>query len=243
MKVLAINGSPRGAHGATWWVLEKFLKGAASAGASCDVIHLATRKIHPCTGELACWFRTPGQCIHKDDMDPILDAMREADALVLATPVYVDGMSGTLKNCIDRMVPVADPHIELRGDHCRHPVRGAARTKRIALVAGCGFFELDNFDPLVAHAQAICRNLGAEFAGALLRPAAPMFPSIPTIHPLFFRIRAVTKAMEQAGKELALEGRISDATAKAAAADVISRERYVDEANRWFDKELAKLKD
>ena len=63
-------------------------------------------------------------------MDPILDAMREADALVLATPVYVDGMSGTLKNCIDRMVPVADPHIELRGDHCRHPVRGAARTKR-----------------------------------------------------------------------------------------------------------------
>jgi multimeric flavodoxin WrbA len=242
MKILAINGSPSGTHGATWWVLEKFLKGIEAAGEKAEVIHLAGKKIHSCAGELACWLKTPGKCIYKDDMEPILAAINEAEALVVATPVYVDGMTGLLKNCIDRMVPTADPHIEFRDGHCRHAGRNESRIKRVALVSVCGFFELDNFDPLVTHVKAICRNMGADYAGAVLRPAAPMFPSIPTIHPLFFKIRAVTKAFEQAGREFAASGKISDEAARAAGEEVVSKDKYVEECNKWFDKELAKIK-
>lgn len=241
MKILAINGSPKGTRGTTWWVLEKFLKGVAEAGGEARVIHLAEKKIRSCTGELACWFKTPGRCIHLDDMEEILGAGAGAEALVLATPVYVDGMTGLLKNCIDRMVPIVDPHILLEDGHCRHPSRGRFAIARVALVSTCGFFEPDNFDPLVTHVRAICRNLHADFAGAVLRPAAPLFPEIPTIHPLFFKIRAVTKAMQQAGREFASAGKISDEATRAAAAEIIPRETYLEHANRAFDGYLKML--
>lgn len=88
-----------------------------------------------------------GRCIFSDDMDGVMAAMKAADALVLATPVYVDGMTGLMKNCIDRMVPVADPHFEMRD--------GAAVTRGEAAPASAGWrssrpadFELENFDPL-----------------------------------------------------------------------------------------------
>ena len=242
MKILAINGSPSGTGGSTWWVLEKFLKGAAEAGAETEVVQLAGKKIHHCTGELACWFKTPGRCVFSDDMDGVMAAMKAADALVLATPVYVDGMTGLMKNCIDRMVPVADPHFEMRDGRCRHPRRVGTGIGRMALVSTCGFFELENFDPLVAHVKAICANLGVDFAGSVLRPAAPMFPSLPTIHPLFFRIRSVAKGIERAGREFASDSRISDEAARAASADIISKEKYFEEANGWFDKKLAGIR-
>ena len=41
---------------------------------------------------------------------------------------------------------------------------------KIVLVCNCGYWEMDNFNPLLAHVKAICRNTDREFAGALLRP-------------------------------------------------------------------------
>ena len=171
----------------------------------------------------------------------VFDAGDGAEILLIATPIYVDGMTGLLKNFIDRIVSSADPHFEMRDGHCRHPSRKERALKRIALLSGCGFPELDNFDPLVAHIRAICKNMNATYAGAVLRPAAAVFPSIPTIHPLFFKIRAISKAIEQAGRELVLEGKISDKTAEEAAAELIPREEYYKNANAWFDEELKKL--
>jgi multimeric flavodoxin WrbA len=47
MKLLVFQGSPR-PKGYTQMVLEKFLQGAASKGASSEVIRLAGKRIHPC---------------------------------------------------------------------------------------------------------------------------------------------------------------------------------------------------
>ncbi|MFH0799279.1 MAG: flavodoxin family protein [Pseudomonadota bacterium] len=238
--MLAINGSPRGRGGATWWVLERFIQGVEEAGGKVEVIQLAGKNIHHCTGELSCWFKTPGKCIHNDDMEEILSAVATANAFIIATPVYLDGMTGLLKNCMDRMVPTVSPHFELKDGHLRHAARKFA-ARSVALVSTCGFFELDNFGPLVAHVKAICRNMDAEFAGAVLRPAAPMIPEIPTIHPLFFKLRSLTKAIRQAGKEFVKEGRISDEIGRAVSADIVSREKYFQEANSHFDKVLKKI--
>ena len=236
MKFTAINGSPRASNGVTWWVLEKFIQGIEDAGEKVQVINLADKKIHHCTGELACWFKTPGKCIHKDDMGEILAGLAPTENLIIATPVYVDGMTGLMKNFFDRIVPCADPHFEMRNGHLRHLERGSIKIKRVALVSVCGFFELDNFNPLVEHIKAICKNMNAEFSGAVLRPAGPMFPEIPTIHPLFFKLRALTKAIKQAGNEFASSGKISAETASAISADVITKEDYFKRANEYFDK-------
>lgn len=240
MKTLIINGSPRGKQGATWWVLERLLQGMEKSGAEVDAIELQGKRIGPCSGDFACWFRTPGQCMHHDDMDGVLAAMHEAELLILATPVYVDGMTGILKNCLDRMIPLLDPHMELREGHLRHPA-ATPMPKRVALVATCGFAELDNFDPLVAHVKAICRNMNAPFAGALLRPMAPAMPHLGLLHP--FKMHAVTKAIKRAGEELARDGSISAEAAAEAGAEVITPEEYQKLANQEFDKMLRKAKD
>jgi putative NADPH-quinone reductase len=239
MKILVINGSPRGTHGTTWWVLERFIQGMRDAGGEVETIHLAGKKISPCNGDLACWFQTPGQCIHHDDMDPILAALSAAETCVLGTPIYVDGMTGLLKNCIDRMIPLVDPHFELRDGHLRHPPAGHLPA-RYALVATCGFSELDNFDPLVMHIRAICRNASAAYAGAILRPAAPILPFGGMLHP--FKTYAVAKAIRKGGEELVRTGKISQETEAEAAAEIISRESYERNANKHFEKMLKKLK-
>ena len=100
----------------------------------------------------------------------LIPRMAEADVWVFATPVFVDGMSGPMKNFLDRLIPLILPFYELRDGHCRKP-RGAGTKKgTIALVSNCGFWEMDNFDPLLAHMKAITKNFDREFAGALLRP-------------------------------------------------------------------------
>lgn len=38
------------------------------------------------------------------------------------------------------------------------------------LVSNCGFWEMDNFDPIIVHMKAFCRNASLDFAGALVRP-------------------------------------------------------------------------
>lgn len=90
--------------------------------------------------------------------------------------------------------------------------------------------------------RAICANLGVDFSGAPLRPAAPMFPSLPTIHPLFFRIRSVAKGIERAGRSSPPTAGFPEEAARAASADIISKEKYFEEANRWFDKKLAEVR-
>jgi len=237
MNALVINGSPRGRKGHTQWLIDRFTRGMEDAGAAVETIQLCTKNIHHCTGCFACWFKTPGHCVHRDDMEPILESFKNADALVLATPVYVDGMTGLLKNCVDRMVPLADPHFETREGHMRHPLTGSL-PRRVALVSACGFVERDNFAPLVEHVRAFCRNMDAGFAGAVLRPAAPILHFASIRHPL--KTRTISKAVRQAGVEFIAGGKITDDTAERISSDIFSKDAYIKNANKHFDRMLAK---
>lgn len=98
MKVTAINSSPRMDKGNTALVLGPFLEGMREAGAVVELFYTKQLQIHPCQGELSCWLRTPGKCFQQDDMQMLLPKLAEADVLVLATPVYVDGVTGPMKN-------------------------------------------------------------------------------------------------------------------------------------------------
>lgn len=68
MKVLAINSSPRMDKGNTALILNPFLEGMKEAGAEVELFYTSKLKIHPCTSEFNCWIKTPGECLHNDDM-------------------------------------------------------------------------------------------------------------------------------------------------------------------------------
>jgi multimeric flavodoxin WrbA len=229
MKVVAINGSPQGEKGNTALILGPFLEGMKAAGAEVRVFLTKAMRVHPCQGEYNCWFRTPGRCFQEDDMQTLLPAVGEANILVLATPLYVDGMTGPLKTVVDRLIPLGDPKIEMREDHCRHPGRSTAKGRKLVLISNCGFWELDNFDALVGHAKAIARNLDAAFAGALLRPHGPAFKAMLDRH---LPVTDVLDAARDAGRQLAATGSISPDTLSIVSRPLLPRDQYVALANQ-----------
>jgi multimeric flavodoxin WrbA len=235
VKVLAFNCSPQMDKGNTALILTPFLEGMREAGAKVELFYTRKLKINPCTGEFHCWLRNPGKCYQDDDMNILNPKLREADIQVYATPVYVDGFSGSMKNLLDRIIPLALPFFELRDGHCRHPPREGTKHGKVVLVSNCGFWEMDNFDPLLVHMKAICTNMGSEFAGALLRPHGP------ALRGMMNRgqpAEDIFKAAKEAGRQLVEKDEMSIETLKIVSRELMPLEVYVQAVNTSFQQAL-----
>jgi len=99
MKVLGINGSPR-IGGNTDILLDKVLEGAESKGAETEKIILNKLKFSPC--QECEGTRDDGECIIHDDMHELYRKIKDADVLVLASPVFFGSLSAQTKMMIDR---------------------------------------------------------------------------------------------------------------------------------------------
>jgi multimeric flavodoxin WrbA len=221
--------------GNTALVLDPFLEGMREMGAEVELFYTKKLKINPCLGEFTCWFKTPGECFQKDDMQILLPRIAGADVLVLATPVYVDGITGPMKNLLDRIVPLAQPFFELRDGHCRHLERDGNKNSRLVLVSNCGFWEMDNFNPLLVHMEAISKNTGSEFAGALLRPHGPV---LKVMKEMGGPVDNVFEAAKDAGRQLVEDGKISAETLKVVSRELLPLEMYVEMVNQSFQAML-----
>jgi len=232
MKVLAFNCSPRMGKSNTSLILDPFLEGAREAGAEVELIYLRKLKIKPCRGCFSCWLKTPGVCVHKDDVAMVMPKLGESDIWVFATPLYVDGMTGYFKMLLDRLIPGARPVIEIRDGHCRHPLRGDMKKGgKVVLIANCGFWELDNFEPLLVHMKAICKNMNREFAGALLRPhGEAMKPMLK----MGIKLDDVFEAAKEAGRQIVRQGKISPQLQNIVSRELIPRDMYLRIANEGF---------
>ena len=170
-------------------------------------------------------------------MGELLPRFGAADVWVFATPVYVDGVSGSLKVLMDRLIPLIEPFVEMREDHCRHPRREGTKAGKIVLVSNCGFWELDNFGPLLVHMKAVCKNVDREFAGALLRPHGP---ALGTMEAQGLPVEDVLEAAEAAGRQLVEEGRMSPDTLATVSRELLPRDLYAHRLNENFETALAK---
>ena len=238
MKAIAINASSRMDMGNTATILTPFLDGMRGAGAEVEVFYTKKLQINPCQGDLVCWLKTPGKCSQKDDMEMLLPKLAEAEIWVFATPVYVDGMSGPLKNLLDRIIPLVYPFVELRDGHSRHPIREDVKPGKLVLVSTCGLWEIDNFDPLIAHVKAVCRNVNMEFAGALLRPHGPALKSmVDKGEP----VSDVFEAAREAGHQLVRDGAMTSKSLATVSRILLSLDMYVQFRNQRAQQVLSAL--
>lgn len=106
-KIIVILGSPR-KNGNSAILAGRIADGARDNGAETEEIFLQDLKIGACKGCNACQKNSSRKCIIMDDMDKIYPVLEEADAFILATPVYWCSMSAQLKTFIDRTYPLVD---------------------------------------------------------------------------------------------------------------------------------------
>jgi len=117
-RVVAVNGSPMMDKGNTERILRPFLEGAKEAGAEVEVFYAKKLDIQPCRGELLCWGRNLGKCHIKDDMESVYPALRRADIMVLATPVYIP-LPGEMQNFLNRLCPLVNPVLTRKNGRTR----------------------------------------------------------------------------------------------------------------------------
>jgi multimeric flavodoxin WrbA len=232
MKIFAINGSPTMKRGMTHILLENFLQGAQEAGAEVETAFLQKKKIGYCMSCFNCWVKTPGTCAQKDDMGELLNKFREADYFVLASPVYVDGMTAQAKTFLDRMIPLVDAHLELVEGHFRHVLR-YEKYPQVVLLSVCGGYEMDNFDGLVDHVDHLCRHLHTRFVGAVLRPGS-MILSLEEILPE--PVKLIKEAAHRAGKELVQNGSFASKTLDEIARHYLTKTDFLKGVNQFWDR-------
>ncbi len=239
MKVFAINSSPKMDEGNTARILNPFLDGMKEAGAEVELFYTSKLKIKPCQGDFHCWFISPGKCIHKDDMAMLIPKLEEADITVYSTPLYADGVSGPLKNFIDRLISRGNPTLEFRDGECRHPSSENQRPGKLVLVSSCGLSEMSHFDPVLMHMKAYCKNMIWDFAGALLRPHAPAMDFLTGLGKNYDDI---FEAAKEAGKQMITEGSMSEETLQTVSRELMPPEDYVNTLNELVQSVFEAMK-
>ena len=104
-KIVAINGSPRKGWN-TDLLISEAAKGAESAGA--EVQYFDLYKLENFTGCVSCFGckrkAHEGECVIRDGLKPVLDAIKEADAVIMGAPNYFGDLCAEFKLFYERLV-------------------------------------------------------------------------------------------------------------------------------------------
>ena len=106
MKVMAFNGSPRKKEWNTITLLKNALEGSATVYAETELFHLYDLKFSGCISCFACKKlnrNKDGVCAVKDDLTYVLDRVRDADALLIGTPIYWHAESAATRAFFERL--------------------------------------------------------------------------------------------------------------------------------------------
>lgn len=222
--------------GNTARVLAPFLKGLREAGASVELFYAKRLDVKPCMGEFHCWNKEPGVCYQKDDMHTLYPKLREADILVLATPVYIP-LPGEMQNLINRLCPLLEPILAWRDDRTRAKFHDDVKIRKIVLVSTSGWWEMGNFGTVVRIAEEIAKDASVEFAGAILRPHASVMSEKKE------KAKEITEALRKVGHDLVQTGILSKSLLEIISQPLISEEEYRSRLNEDYEKVKGKEKD
>lgn len=158
MKVLVISTSLR--HQSNSDALaDEFARGAKDAGHEVEQISLRGKDLRFCIGCLSC--QETQRCIIKDDAPAIVEAMRQADVICFATPIYYYEMSGQMKTLLDRANPLYSSHY-----HFRNIYMLTAAAEDGSQVPSRAISGLTGWTDCFEHAQLA----GTVFAGGVTAP-------------------------------------------------------------------------
>ena len=144
MKVLLINGSPRGDKSNSLKLSSSFIEGLKEKeNIELSKINLIEKNIRQCLGCFSCWKNKDHQCVLKDDMVSLLPLFVKADIVIYSFPLYSFSLPGLMKNLIDRLLPLYEPFMVDRNDglgNGGHKCRYDLSKQKSILISTCGFY-------------------------------------------------------------------------------------------------------
>ena len=159
--IFVIQGGGR-PKGNTAQLIDSFVKGAADAGHTVEVVSLMQNEVKGCLGCNACRYGKP--CVQKDTFNDLVPKIKAADCLVFASPLYFWTVSARIKAFIERFYCIAeeDPAPPL-GRHEKYPAKDCA----LLMTAADNFFW--TFEQAVSYYQFTLVNyIGFRDRGMLL---------------------------------------------------------------------------
>jgi len=165
MKILVINGSPKGKNSNTYRLTQAFLEGirltmtkkGQQEALEIHELTVGRLQIRPCLGCFSCWNKTPGKCCITDDMAQVLEELLWADVTVWSFPLYYFSVPGPLKNLMDRQLPMVMPFMKKDTASGGHESRYDVGEKRHVVISTCGFYTAEgNYDGVNALFDHLC---------------------------------------------------------------------------------------
>ena len=215
MKILLINGSPKGKRSNSLKLAYSFIEGFKNGctddkeSISIDELHVSSMNIAACKGCFACWQKTPGICCIKDDMQTVIGKLIEADLILWSFPLYYFNVPGILKNLIDRQLPMSLPFMSSKQDGYgsgSHDSRYDMDGKRHVLISTCGFYSaVGNYDSVL---RMFDHFLGKGNYTTIFCGQGELF----RVKELSARTEDYLAAVKCAGSEYAVTGAISEET-------------------------------
>jgi multimeric flavodoxin WrbA len=102
MKALAFNGSPN-KEGNTWHAIKMVIAELEKEGIETEIIHVGNKVIRGCTACGQCVKNKNEQCVLPgDEVNEWIQKMKQADGIILGSPVHYAAMGGTMKSFLDR---------------------------------------------------------------------------------------------------------------------------------------------
>ena len=215
MKILLINGSPKGKRSNSLKLAYSFIEGFKNGctndeeSLSIDELHVASMNIAACKGCFACWQKTPGICCIKDDMQTVIEKLIDADLILWSFPLYYFNVPAILKNLIDRQLPMSLPFMSSKQDGYgsgSHDSRYDMEGKRHVLISTCGFYSaVGNYDSVL---RMFDHFLGKGNYTTIFCGQGELF----RVKELSARTDEYLSTVKCAGSEYAMTGTISEKT-------------------------------
>jgi multimeric flavodoxin WrbA len=112
MKVLLVNGSPRG-KGNTYIALSEVASALEACGIGTEIVSIGAKAVQGCIACNKC--SELGRCIFQDKLyNTIREKLQEADGLIVGSPTYYAGPNGSLCALLDRIFYSCPEYLEYK---------------------------------------------------------------------------------------------------------------------------------
>lgn len=234
MKVLVINGSPKGERSNTMWLTHAFVDGFPDT-AEVKYITLREKDIHPCMGCFSCWTKTPGQCVVKDDMQEIYQDILEADIIIESFPLYFAGMPSRMRMMTERCL-LFTKRYEGSPEDTFHSIlemeEHSLKDKKLVVISSCGYVSMDTmFEGLLKEYDLICGE--GNFTSILCAQGELLQAGS--------RTRQVVNYLEevkQAGQEYYANGQISEERSQSLMKQMVSPRTFEVLIKRYWQERM-----